>query len=79
MINKAKKLYPDKTFLVEHAEYFDPQRSWDITTCFFGFHEMPQTAWINIINNCKKKIRVIVACSAPRQRIMAQVSKWRLA
>jgi hypothetical protein len=67
MIDKAKSLYPDKKFIVEHAEHFKPQRTWDIATCFFAFHEMPPFAWENIIINTEKftKDKIIIVDISP--------------
>lgn len=69
MINKAKRKYPNKKFLVENAEKMDKSSNlnffWDIDviTCMFGFHEMPEYAHNKIINNClllaKKEIFII--------------------
>lgn len=54
MLKKAKKLFPNKKFLFGNAETFKPINNVDITTCFFSFHEMPQFARKNIINNAIK-------------------------
>ena len=57
MINKAKRLYPNKKFIVENAENFwktnhlDFFTRIDIVTCMFAFHEMPEYAHEKIINN----------------------------
>ena len=69
MINKAKRLYPNKKFLVENAEKIDKSTNLnffsniDLITCMFGFHEMPEYAHNKIINNClnlaKKKIMIV--------------------
>ena len=57
MINKAKRQFPNKKFLVENAENFwksnhlDFFMNIDIVTCMFAFHEMPAYAHEKIINN----------------------------
>jgi ubiquinone/menaquinone biosynthesis C-methylase UbiE len=57
MINKAKRQFPNKKFLVENAEdfwksnYLDFLMNIDIVTCMFAFHEMPAYAHEKIINN----------------------------
>ena len=57
MINKAKRQFPNKKFLVENAENFwksnhlDFFTRIDIVTCMFAFHEMPEYAHKKIINN----------------------------
>jgi len=56
MISKANKLYPEKNFMVEHAESFCPMRTWDVSTCFFAFHEMPPEAWMRILRNIEPLI-----------------------
>jgi len=60
MINKAKRQFPNKKFLVENAEnaenlrklnHLDFFNKIDIITCMFAFHEMPKYAHEKIINN----------------------------
>ena len=57
MIKKAKRLFPDKKFLVENAENFWKSNHLDffldvnVVTCMFAFHEMPEYAHEIIINN----------------------------
>ena len=57
MINKAKRYFPKKNFLLENAENFwksnhlDFFMNIDIVTCMFAFHEMPKYAHEKIINN----------------------------
>lgn len=57
MINKAKRLYPNKKFHIENADNFfksnklDFFTNVDIITCMFAFHEMPKFAHEKIINN----------------------------
>jgi SAM-dependent methyltransferase len=67
MLAKAKLLYPEKKFELEHAEYYNPERTWDIATCFFAFHEMPPFAWENIIKNAEKftKEKIIIVDISP--------------
>lgn len=57
MINKAKRHFPNKKFIVENAEniwksnHLDFFLDIDIVTCMFAFHEMPEYAHEKIINN----------------------------
>jgi ubiquinone/menaquinone biosynthesis C-methylase UbiE len=57
MINKAKRHFPNKKFIVENAENFWKSNHLefftriDIVTCMFAFHEMPKYAHERIINN----------------------------
>jgi len=57
MINKAKRYFPKKNFLLENAENFwksnhlDFFMNIDVVTCMFAFHEMPKYAHEKIINN----------------------------
>jgi len=57
MINKAKRYFPKKKFLLENAENFwksnhlDFFMNIDVVTCMFAFHEMPKYAHEKIINN----------------------------
>ena len=57
MINKAKRHFPNKKFIVENAEniwksnYLNFFTNIDIVTCMFAFHEMPEYAHEKIINN----------------------------
>ena len=65
MINKAKRLFPDKTFFVANAEDFKPKNheKFNAVTSMFAFHEMPITAHEKIIENsmklAKKEILII--------------------
>lgn len=57
MINKAKRQFPNKNFLVQNAEnlyksnHLDFFMNVNIVTCMFAFHEMPEYAHEKIINN----------------------------
>lgn len=57
MINKAKRQFPNKKFIVENSENFwrsnnlDFFINIDIITCMFAFHEMPKYAHEKIIYN----------------------------
>ena len=69
MINKAKRLFPDKKFMIANAEYFgnsnesDEVYNFNLVTSMFSFHEMPMTAHEKIIENsiklAKKEILII--------------------
>ena len=57
MINKAKRVFPNKKFVAENAENILKSKhleffvNVDIVTCMFAFHEMPEYAHQKIINN----------------------------
>tara|TARA_E500000178_G_C17007567_1_gene748928 strand:- start:507 stop:1121 length:615 start_codon:yes stop_codon:yes gene_type:complete len=53
-IDRAKKLYPRKYFKIANAENFKPKLKYDIVTCMFAFHEMPEYAHHLIIQNSLK-------------------------
>jgi len=63
MIEKARKQFPNKQFRVDHAEHWNFEDSFDITTIMFCFHEIPQYNRKNIIERCirrtKEKIVII--------------------
>lgn len=62
MISQAKLNFPTKNFKVGHAEYFKPPHKFDIVTCMFLLHEVPQEHRINIIKNAIKnsKEKIII-------------------
>lgn len=72
MINKAKRKYPNKKFIVENSENFwksnhlDFFTEIDIITCMFAFHEMPEYAHEKIINNslrlASKEVVIVDLC-----------------
>lgn len=68
MIEKARNLFPKKNFQFGNAETFKPIYKVDITTCFFSFHEMPQFARKNIIENAIQytKDKVIIVDISPQ-------------
>ena len=51
MIEEAVKQFPMKTFEYGHAEYYEPEKSFDVVTAMFLMHEVPQFARKRIINN----------------------------
>lgn len=51
MINKARRLYKDKLFIVDNAETYKPVSNIDVTTCMYAFHEIPSYGWYKIIEN----------------------------
>ena len=69
MINKAKRLFPNKKFMVANAECFgnsnesNESYNFNVVTSMFSFHEMPMTAHEKIIENsmklAKKEILII--------------------
>lgn len=67
MINKAKRLFPNKKFDIANAENYNPERQFDIVTSMFSFHEMPQSAHEKIIENSLKlaKKEIIILDISP--------------
>ena len=67
MINEAMKQFPGKVFEVGHAEYYEPEKEFDIVTCMFLMHEAPSFARKRIINNAIKiaKEKVVIVDIAP--------------
>lgn len=62
-IKKARELYPNKKFEIANAENYKPTIQFDVVTCMFSFHEMPEDAHNLIIKNslniAKKEIIII--------------------
>tara|TARA_B100001093_G_C26856077_1_gene1027480 strand:+ start:5825 stop:6418 length:594 start_codon:yes stop_codon:yes gene_type:complete len=62
-IDRAKKLYPRKYFEVANAENYNSKIKYDVVTCMFSFHEMPEYAHNLIIQNslnlAKKEIIIL--------------------
>jgi ubiquinone/menaquinone biosynthesis C-methylase UbiE len=54
MLNIARRYNKKSNFKYGNAENFGNNKEFDIVTCFFSFHEMPNYAHLNIINNCKR-------------------------
>ena len=67
MVDEAMKQFPGKTFEVGHAEYYEPEKEFDIVTCMFLMHEAPGFARKRIINNALDiaKEKVIIVDIAP--------------
>jgi len=63
MIRKAKGIHKNKEFYIENAESYRPSKIIDVVTCMYAFHEMPEYAWIKIIENsikiAKKEIIIV--------------------
>ena len=54
MLSVAKKYKNKSRFLFGNAEVFGKKNEFDIVTCMFSFHEMPNYAHKNIIENSKR-------------------------
>ena len=54
MLKVARRYNKKSHFNYGNAETFGNYKEFDIATCFFSFHEMPNYAHLNIINNCKR-------------------------
>ena len=57
MINMAKMYNKNSNYIVADAETFGTRNSYDVVSCMFAFHEIPNEAHINIINNAIKIAR----------------------
>lgn len=68
MLNVARKYNNKSNFKYGNAEFFGNNKEFDIATCFFSFHEMPNYAHINIIKNCKRiaKEEIIIVDISPK-------------
>ena len=69
MVNKAKSMKNNKQFFIGNAENYTPENFtlFDVTTCYFSFHEMPKEAMLSIIENAKQitKKKIIIVDIAP--------------
>jgi len=67
MITMANKIFPNKDFEQGHIEHWKPDKKYEIVTAMFLFHEVPQFARLNIIENLKDiaKEKIIVVDIAP--------------
>ena len=56
MIRKAKKINSrvkgNKNFKIGNAETWGKSYQYDLVICMFGFHEMPHSARIKVLENC---------------------------
>jgi ubiquinone/menaquinone biosynthesis C-methylase UbiE len=68
MINVARKYNKKSKFTYGNAENYGSDKEFDIATCFFSFHEMPNYAHIDIINNCMRitKEEIIIVDISPK-------------
>ena len=62
MLTFAKIYNRGSTYEFGNAETFGEYKNYDITTCFFSFHEMPSYAHRNIISNAMRitKNKIII-------------------
>lgn len=67
MVEKGRKIFPDKEFIVGHGEQWIPEREFDCVSSMFMFHELPQHARLCIVDKAKKIAdkRVIVVDISP--------------
>ena len=69
MVNKAKDIHSNKQFFIGNAENYSPENftMFDVTTCYFSFHEMPKDAMLSIVENAKQITRkkIVVVDIAP--------------
>ena len=68
MLSVAKRYNNKCNFKYGNAEFFGNNKEFDIATCFFSFHEMPNYAHLNIIKNCKRIAReeIIIVDISPK-------------
>ena len=68
MLNVARRYNNKSNFKYGNAEFFGNDKDFDIATCFFSFHEMPNYAHLNIIENCKRIAReeIIIIDISPK-------------
>ena len=67
MIERARRLFPNKSFAVGHGEYWDEGEQYDIVTIMYLFHEAPQLARNTLFEHAKAlaKEKVIIVDIAP--------------
>ena len=69
MVNKARRIHENKQFYIGNAEKYYPENGtmFDVTTCYFSFHEMPKDAMLSIIENAKHitKNKIIIVDISP--------------
>tara|TARA_B100000902_G_C27274953_1_gene898340 strand:- start:1208 stop:1759 length:552 start_codon:yes stop_codon:yes gene_type:complete len=70
MIDEAMRQFPGKIFEVGHAEYYEPEKYYDVVTCMFLMHEAPGFARRRIIENAIKiaNNKVVVVDIAPEYK-----------
>jgi len=68
MLSVARRYNNKSNFKYGNAEIFGNNKEFDIATCFFSFHEMPNYAHLNIIKNCKRiaKEEIIIVDISPK-------------
>lgn len=68
MLNVARRYNNKSNFKYGNAEFFGNNKEFEIATCFFSFHEMPNYAHLNIIKNCKRiaKEEIIIVDISPK-------------
>lgn len=63
MLKVANKIQKNKRFYLGNAENYKPKEDYDVVSCMFAFHEMPQYAHSKIIKNAfkiaKKEIIIV--------------------
>jgi len=67
MIRCANLFNPGSNYIFGNAETFGENNEYDVVTCMFAFHEIPQEGQINIIKNAlrisKKKVIFVDICT----------------
>jgi len=77
MLEKARGLFPNKSFALGNGEHWDCDKGFDAVTTMFCFHEIPQQSRKHLIAKCLKYARetvVIVDISPnykPNQHMLA--------
>ena len=57
MIQFAKMYNPGRKYILANAEDYGEDNSYDVVTCMFAFHEMPNYAHVTIVENAKRIAR----------------------
>jgi SAM-dependent methyltransferase len=67
MIEKGRTIFPEKEFIVGHGEHWEPDRTFDVVSCMFMFHEVPMLSRKHIIKYAKSiaKNKVVIVDISP--------------
>lgn len=70
MLGVATKIFPDKTFASGNAEFYETEKTYNVVTVMFLFHEVPQFSRKRIIYHAKKiaSDRVVIVDIAPEYK-----------
>lgn len=69
MLDVARDLHANKTFVLANAELYGETRSFDVVTIMFALHEMPRTARVKILANAIRIARSkVIVCDISTQK-----------